>query len=92
VSEGLRIDSFVYPGIKVQPYYDSMIAKLIVHGTDRQDVLERSRQALDSFGIEGISTTREFHRALLDDPDFASGKIHTRWVETEFMQRSGLGG
>jgi acetyl-CoA carboxylase biotin carboxylase subunit len=92
VSEGLRIDTFVYPGIKVQPYYDSMVAKLIVHGTDRQDVLERSRQALDSFGIEGISTTREFHRALLDDPDFASGKIHTRWVETEFMQRSGLGG
>ncbi|MFT7576648.1 MAG: acetyl-CoA carboxylase biotin carboxylase subunit [Alphaproteobacteria bacterium] len=84
---GIRVDSFVYKGIDIQPFYDSMIAKLIVHGADRESALERARSALDAFEIDGPATSRSFHRALIDDPDFVASKIHTRWVENTFLQR-----
>ncbi|MGI9425415.1 MAG: acetyl-CoA carboxylase biotin carboxylase subunit [Hyphomicrobiaceae bacterium] len=84
---GVRVDSYVYEGLEIQPYYDSMIAKLIVHGPDRPAALERARNALDSFSIEGVQTTVPFHRALLDDPDFIANKICTRWVENTFLGR-----
>lgn len=84
---GIRVDSFVYPGIDIQPFYDSMVAKLIVHGADRAAALERARDALDRFEIDGPSTVLPFHRAIVDDPDFLANTIHTRWVETAFMDR-----
>ena len=89
--DGVRVDSFVYQGIDIQPFYDSMIAKLIVHGRDRADALERARAALDTLEIDGPATTRPFHRALIDDPDFVASRIHTRWVENVFLDRYGKG-
>jgi acetyl-CoA carboxylase biotin carboxylase subunit len=78
---GVRFDSAAYEGYWVPPYYDSMIGKLIVHGTDRDDVLARARAALDRFEVEGVSTTIGFHRRLIDHPDFLAGRVHTRWVD-----------
>lgn len=89
--DGVRVDSFVYQGIDIQPFYDSMIAKLIVHGNDREDALARARAALDTLEIDGPATTRPFHRALIDDPDFVANRIHTRWVENVFLDRFGKG-
>ena len=85
--EGVRVDTFAYQGIDVQPYYDSMIAKLIVHDSDRAAALQRAQGALDAFEIEGIPTSRQFHRALVEDDDFLASKIHTRWVEETFLAR-----
>ena len=85
--KGIRVDSFVYQGIEIPPFYDSMIAKLIVHDVDRSAALERARGALDTFEITGASTLRPFHRALLDDPDFISSRIDTRGGERVFLDR-----
>ena len=81
---GVRLDTATRAGQKVLPYYDSMIAKLIVHGTDRADALERGRQALAAFGVGGIKTTIGFHRMLIDHSDFEQNAIHTRWIEDVF--------
>ena len=89
---GVRVDSFVYEGIDIQPFYDSMIAKLIVHGPDRSAALAVARDALDNFSVAGVPTTTNFHRALADDPDFIANRIHTRWVEDTFMARFAKGG
>ncbi|MEP3673324.1 MAG: acetyl-CoA carboxylase biotin carboxylase subunit [Hyphomicrobiales bacterium] len=83
----VRCDSFIYEGATIQPFYDSMIAKLIVTGTDRQDALKNTRRALDELIIDGIHTTRSFHRKLAEDADFIGAKIHTRWVENTFIDR-----
>jgi acetyl-CoA carboxylase biotin carboxylase subunit len=83
---GVRLDSAMEAGIDVPPFYDSMIAKLIVHGHDRADAIERARDALAAFHCEGISTTIGFHSSLLDQDDFRAGEVHTRWVETSFLQ------
>lgn len=82
---GIRVDGFVASGSTVQPYYDSMLAKLIVHGTDRGHALERARAALAAFKVDGIDTTIDLHRALARDPDFAKSAIHTKWVEESFL-------
>ncbi|WP_297778450.1 acetyl-CoA carboxylase biotin carboxylase subunit [uncultured Roseovarius sp.] len=82
---GIRVDGFVATGSTVQPYYDSMLAKLIVHGTDRAHALSRARAALAAFKVEGIDTTIDLHRALVHDPDFAASRIHTKWVEERFL-------
>lgn len=84
---GIRVDSFVAAGTTVVPFYDSMLAKMIVHGTDRADALRRARCALASFRIEGIQTTIDLHRQLVEHEDFASSNIHTKWVEQSFLQR-----
>ncbi len=82
---GIRVDSFVSSGSTVQPYYDSMIAKLVVHGRDRSDALKRARSALAAFQIEGIETTIGLHRRLAASPDLADSNIHTKWVEETFL-------
>ena len=64
-------------------FYDSLLGKLIVHGSDRDDAIARARLALDDFHAEGLATTLPFHRRLLTHADFLSGSVHTRWVETE---------
>jgi len=79
--EGIRIDSHVYEGFTVSPYYDSLLAKLIVHGTTRSQALARARQAIAAFEVEGVASTLPFHRKLLDQPAFVEGQLHTRWIE-----------
>jgi acetyl-CoA carboxylase, biotin carboxylase subunit len=78
---GIRLDTHCHAGYVVPPFYDSLLAKLIVTGTDRADALARMRAALAGFTINGIDTTLPFLRALLDKPDVASDAISTRWVE-----------
>ena len=65
----------------IPPYYDSLIAKLIVWGRDRAEAISRGRRALDLFVIEGIKTTIPLHRRILDDPDFVAGRLSTRFME-----------
>ena len=79
---GVRIDSHVYSGYTIPPNYDSMIAKVIVSGQSREEVLLRMKRALQEFVIEGIKTTIPFHIRLMDDPGFKSGKFTTAFMDT----------
>jgi acetyl-CoA carboxylase biotin carboxylase subunit len=78
---GVRVDSAMESGSTVVPYYDSMIAKLITHGRDRQESMARMKRALSEFAIEGIKTTIPLHRRILDDPDFQKGHVSTTFLE-----------
>lgn len=82
----VRVDSGLYHGYKVPPYYDSMIAKLIVFGHSREGCLMRLRRALGEFVIEGMSTTIALHQKLLDDPEFQNGDYTIKWLE-EWLDR-----
>lgn len=79
---GIRIDSHVYSGYTIPPNYDSMIAKLIVSGQSREEVITRMKRALQEFVIEGIKTTIPFHIKLMDDPGFISGNFTTKFLES----------
>jgi acetyl-CoA carboxylase biotin carboxylase subunit len=83
---GVRVDTHVYQDYQIPPYYDSLIAKLIVHGRDRRETIERMKRALTEFIVEGIKTTIPFHLEMLANEDFISGNVHTKWVE-EYMER-----
>ncbi len=83
---GVRVDSHCYESFNISPFYDSMIAKLIVHGHNREQALQRAQLALKNFAIKGIDTTLGFHQQLLDHEHFKTGDIYTTWVEQEFMQ------
>lgn len=78
---GVRVDTAIYPGYTVPPYYDSMIAKLIVYGKDRQEAIKRMERAIDEFIIEGVKTTIPFHKKLLNNPKFLEGKYNTSLLE-----------
>jgi acetyl-CoA carboxylase, biotin carboxylase subunit len=82
----VRVDSGLYHGYKVPPYYDSMIAKLIVYGATREGCLMRLRRALGEFVIEGMKTTIPLHQKLLEDPDFQNGDYTIKWLE-EWLAR-----
>ena len=82
---GIRVDSHAYQSFQISPFYDSMIAKLIVHGHDREQAITRAAQALNDFQIEGISTTVGFHQNLIQHTDFKTGNISTKWVEDSFL-------
>jgi len=84
---GVRIDSGVRSGSVIPPFYDSMIAKLIVHGADRAQALRRARLALDEITIAGVPTVLPFHRAVLKNEDFNGEelKVYTTWIEDEFL-------
>lgn len=81
---GIRVDSHVYAGYTIPPNYDSMIAKLIVSGQSREEVITRMKRALSEFVIEGVKTTIPFHLALMDNQTFRSGKFTTKFLETSF--------
>jgi len=81
---GVRIDSHVYAGYTVPPYYDSLIAKLIVQGSDREEALTRMRLALESFVVEGVQTTMPFLARVMQHPQFRAGDVDTKWLEREF--------
>jgi acetyl-CoA carboxylase biotin carboxylase subunit len=80
---GIRVDTHVYAGYTVPPFYDSMIAKLIVHGRDRDEALAKMRLALDTFIIQGVTTTIPFLGTLMNHPRFVEGAVHTKFLETE---------
>ncbi|MFM7361221.1 MAG: acetyl-CoA carboxylase biotin carboxylase subunit [Cyanobium sp.] len=82
---GVRVDSHVYTGYEIPPFYDSLIGKLIVWGVDREHALRRLRRALSECAVTGIPTTIEFHLALLDRPEFQRGEIYTKFVEQEML-------
>jgi acetyl-CoA/propionyl-CoA carboxylase biotin carboxyl carrier protein len=85
---GVRVDSGVQTGSVIGGQFDSMLAKLIITGTDRENALERSRRALDEMVVDGMATVLPFHRVIVRDPAFIgdgeSFSVHTRWIETEF--------
>ncbi|KKL98484.1 hypothetical protein LCGC14_1823930, partial [marine sediment metagenome] len=74
---GVRVDTAAYAGWSVPSQYDSLIAKLIVHGRDRAEAISRMRRALDEFLVEGIKTTVDFQKRVLQDNDFLSGHYNT---------------
>jgi acetyl-CoA/propionyl-CoA/long-chain acyl-CoA carboxylase, biotin carboxylase, biotin carboxyl carrier protein len=85
---GVRLDAGVETGSVIGGQFDSMLAKLIVHGATRQEALARARRALDEFEVEGLATVIPFHRAVVSDPAFIGDdngfSVHTRWIETEW--------
>ena len=77
----VRLDSHVYQGYAVPPFYDSLLGKLIVWGRDREEALARSRWALDQFLVDGVKTVIPFHRRVLDHPLFMAGDVTTHFIE-----------
>ncbi len=84
---GVRVDSHVYSGYTIPPYYDSMIGKLICYGSNRKIAIERTYRALSEYLIRGIKTTIPLHKAIMSDPHFIEGKATTAYME-EFVNRS----
>jgi len=84
---GVRVDSHVYSGYTIPPYYDSMIGKLICYGTTRKTALERTYRALSEYLIRGVKTTIPLHKAIMSDPTFIEGKATTAYLD-EFMSRT----
>jgi acetyl-CoA carboxylase, biotin carboxylase subunit len=85
---GVRVDSAVYHGYTIPPFYDSLVGKLIVHGKTRSECLMRLKRALDEFVIDGIETTLPLFRALARETDIIDGDYHIHWLE-EFLARGG---
>jgi acetyl-CoA carboxylase biotin carboxylase subunit len=84
----VRVDSGLYAGYRVPPYYDSMIAKLIVSGRTRQGCIMRLKRALEEMVIDGVKTSIPLHQALMDEPDFRSGDYTIKWLEEWLAERS----
>ncbi|MFZ3387129.1 MAG: carbamoyl phosphate synthase, partial [Candidatus Hydromicrobium sp.] len=80
---GVRVDTFISPNCEVSPFYDSLIAKLIVWDSTREEAILRSIRALDEFRIEGIKTTIPFYKKIIKNKNFISGNIHTHFIEEE---------
>ena len=88
---GVRVDSAVYQGYTIPPYYDSLVGKLIVHGRNRNECLMRIRRALDEYVVDGIETTIPLFRTLVRNPDIADGNYNIHWLE-HFLAEGGLSG
>lgn len=78
---GVRVDSAAYPGYSIPPYYDSMVAKLITYGRDRDEAIRRMRRALDEFVVEGVHTTIPFHQRMMEHEVFVNGDFNTKFLE-----------
>ena len=87
----MRVDTYVYAGYTVPPFYDSMIAKVIVHARTRDLAIARMRRALDAMVIEGIKTTIPLHLKIMDDPKFQAGEISTGFMEQFLAAQSKKG-
>ncbi len=83
---GVRVDTHIYAGYRIPPFYDSLIAKLIVHGEDRAEAIARGRRTLEEFVVEGVPTTIPFHLKILGTEEFQSGQVSTSFLE-EWMAR-----
>jgi acetyl-CoA carboxylase biotin carboxylase subunit len=88
---GVRVDTFAHSDCTISPYYDSLIAKVIVHGRDRQEAIARMKRTLEMSVIEGIKTTIPLHLRILNDPEFVAGKLNTAFME-RFLARPNAGG
>ncbi|MCK5566649.1 MAG: acetyl-CoA carboxylase biotin carboxylase subunit, partial [Actinomycetia bacterium] len=80
------VDTFIGPNSEISPFYDSLIAKLIIWENDRKSAIARSVRALEEFKIEGVRTTIPFHKKILANKKFIKGQIHTHFIEEEFNQ------
>ena len=78
---GVRVDTHIYPGYTISPHYDSMVAKLIVHGVSRKDAIATMRRALEEFYVAPIKTTIPLHLQIIDHPLFVEGKVSTHFLE-----------
>lgn len=85
--DDVRIDTHCYPGYLVPPFYDSLLAKVIVRGDNRADAIERMRGALDRFVVAGVHTTIPFHQRVLAHEEFREGRVTTRWVEETLLEK-----
>jgi acetyl-CoA carboxylase biotin carboxylase subunit len=81
IGPGVRIDTHIYRGYVVPPYYDSLLAKLIVHGADREEAIRRAKRALGMFLIGGVRTSIPLHQRILDDAEFVAGRLSTQFME-----------
>ena len=80
---GVRVETYLRPGSRISPHYDSLVAKVVVHGQDRAEAVARAKRALDEFVIEGIATTIPFHKRVLDNEVFLAGDATTDFIETQ---------
>jgi acetyl-CoA carboxylase biotin carboxylase subunit len=85
----VRVDSGLYTGYKVPPYYDSMIGKLIVYGSNRDSCIRRLKRALEEFVVEGMKTTIPLHQKLVRDPEFLAGDYTIKWLEQWLAKNAG---
>ena len=85
---GVRVDSGVYSGYRIPPYYDSLIGKLIVHGRNRNECLMRLRRSLHEFVIDGVKTTIPLFQELVNEPDFINGEYHIHWLEDFLAEKT----
>jgi acetyl-CoA carboxylase biotin carboxylase subunit len=85
---GVRMDTHLYSGYIVPPYYDSLIGKIICWGSNRDEAIDRMNRALLEIKIDGIETTRLFQRNLINTPEFRTGQVHTRFVQDSFLNQS----
>jgi acetyl-CoA carboxylase biotin carboxylase subunit len=82
---GIRVDSHLFAGYRVPPYYDSLLAKVVSWGRDRTEAIARMRRALNEMQVDGVTTTIPFHLGLLHHEDFIAGEVHTRFVENKLL-------
>ena len=85
---GIRLDTHVFAGYDMPPHYDSLLAKLIVGGTDRNDAIRNLRAALAAFEVDGVDTTIELHRRIVDHPDYQADDVNTTWLERVLLAAS----
>ena len=86
----VRVDSGLYAGYRIPPFYDSMIAKLIVYGRTREDCIMRLSRALEEMVVEGVKTSIPLHQAIIQDPDFRAGDYTIKWLENWLERKAGL--
>jgi acetyl-CoA carboxylase biotin carboxylase subunit len=84
---GVRVDSALYSGYSVPPHYDSLVAKLVVHGVTRAEAIARLRRSLAEMVVDGIDTTLPLHRAIVEDPEFQAGDYTIHWLERFVARR-----
>jgi acetyl-CoA carboxylase, biotin carboxylase subunit len=89
---GVRVDTFAHSECTIPPYYDSMIAKIIAHGRDRQEAIARMRRTLEMTVIEGIKTSIPMHLKILVDPDFVAGRLHTSFMDRYIVEKKSSDG
>ena len=88
----MRVDTFAHSECTVSPYYDSMIAKIIVHGRDRQEAIARMRRTLEMTVIDGIKTSIPLHLKILSDPDFIAGRLSTSFMDRYIVEKKPASG
>jgi acetyl-CoA carboxylase biotin carboxylase subunit len=91
IGPGIRLDTHCYSGYFVPPYYDSLLAKLIVHAGSRAESADRTNHALDNFHVSGIDTLIPFLKAVIADGEYRAGKLNTCWLEKKLEDYSAAG-